>query len=149
MDDKVGRRSRLRNLWRQRKDVKTYRKLVTKFLSTHKQSFFASLLLSLMVVLLFGIFSHLNVPVTNTAPSGVTVVDYSTFVGQVKAGNVIAVSIRGDEINAMLAAPFDAGRTGTATPVALSSSTQRNADLTAWSHYIISEGNSSAWSTNS
>src|SRR5713226_1510547 len=130
MDDKVGRRSRLRNLWRQRKDVKTYRHLVTKFLSTHKQSFFASLLLILMVVLLCGIFSHLNAPVTNTAPSGVTVVDYSTFVGQVKAGNVIAVSIRGDEINALLAAPFAARGAINRAPTVALSSTQRNADLT-------------------
>ena len=66
MDDKVGRRFKLRNRWRKRKDVKTYRQLVTKFLSTHKQSFFASILLLVVIVLLFGIFSFFSAPTTNT-----------------------------------------------------------------------------------
>src|SRR5437763_16645965 len=137
MDDKVDRRFKLGNRWRQRKDVKTYLQLFTKFLSTHKHSFFASILVLAMIVLLFGIFSFFTAPTTNTAPSGVTVVNYSTFVGQVKAGNVIGVTIRGNEINALLAAPITAeGAT------AAMSSTQRSADLAAWNRYMTSNTSS-------
>ena len=158
MDDKVGRRFKLRNLWRRRKDTKTYLQLFRKFLSTHKHSFFASILVLVMIVLLFGIFSFFTAPTTNTAPSGVTVVGYSNFVGQVKAGNVIGVSIRGNEINALLATPVSAGGGGAnvlkgapqaspQAPTALSSA-QRNADLVAWNRYI-NASTSSSWSTNS
>jgi len=50
--------------------------------------FFTCFLLIAAVVLLFGIFSQFQPPVTNSTPNGVTVINYSTFVEQVKAGNL-------------------------------------------------------------
>src|SRR5258708_11458903 len=66
-------------------------KQCAKFLATHKQALFAGILLAGLVVLLFGVFSQFQGPSNNTAPSGMTAVDYSTFIAQVKAGNVMAV----------------------------------------------------------
>src|SRR5260221_8365869 len=67
-------------------------KQCAKFLATHKQALFAGILLAGLVVLLFGVFSQFQGPSNNTAPSGMTAVDYSTFIAQVKAGNVLAVT---------------------------------------------------------
>src|SRR5258708_21363092 len=70
-------------------------KQCAKFLATHKQALFAGILLAGLVVLLFGVFSQFQGPSNNTAPSGMTAVDYSTFIAQVKAGNVMAVIFLG------------------------------------------------------
>src|SRR5258708_14369891 len=77
-------------------------KQCAKFLATHKQALFAGILLAGLVVLLFGVFSQFQGPSNNTAPSGMTAVDYSTFIAQVKAGNVLAVSFRDNEGNGVL-----------------------------------------------
>src|SRR5438552_6515535 len=71
-------------------------------LKTRISLLLTSTMLILMVVLLFGIFSQFPPPSTNTTPSGVTAIDYSTFIQQVKAGNVQATAIRGSEINGLL-----------------------------------------------
>src|SRR5260370_2344963 len=80
---------------RQHKLLKLGKKCA-KYLVTHKQSLLAVILLTGLVVLLFGVFSQLQVPSTNAPPSGTTAVDYSTLVTQVKAGNVVAAHIPGD-----------------------------------------------------
>ena len=77
----------------------------SKFLATHKQSLLAGILLIGMVVLLFGVFSRFQSPTIDTTPSGVTAVDYSTLVAQVTSGNVLAVSIRGNELTGLMAKP--------------------------------------------
>src|SRR5258707_8202699 len=81
---------------RQHKLLKLGKKCA-KYLVTHKQSLLAVILLTGLVVLLFGVFSQLQVPSTNAPPSGTTAVDYSTLVTQVKAGNVVAGIILGNE----------------------------------------------------
>src|SRR5947209_9816967 len=63
-------------------------------------------LLLLLIVLLFGIASQLPAPIISVAPDGVTAIAYSTFVKQVEAGNVIAVTIQGHQINGVLAKPL-------------------------------------------
>jgi hypothetical protein len=62
-------------------------------------------------MLLFGIFSQFQPPPKSTPPDGVTVIDYTTFVRQVKAGNVLAVIIQGNAIHGLLALPFSANAT--------------------------------------
>ncbi len=100
MDEMGGRRIQSGKQWRRHKDVRLYRHNLKRsfikylaFFRKHKQSFLATALLTIITVLLFGIFSQLQAPTTNSVQNGVTAVDYSTFVEQVKAGNVLAVAV--------------------------------------------------------
>src|SRR5258708_30909811 len=83
-----------------------------KYLVTHKQSLLAVILLTGLVVLLFGVFSQLQVPSTNAPPSGTTAVDYSTLVTQVKAGNVVAGALLRREAETSLSPPLHQRHTG-------------------------------------
>ncbi len=147
MDGKESRDHLPEHGQRQRTFKKTGKKVtksqILKFLSTYKQVLFAGILLTAIVVLLFGVFSQFQAPAANTTPSGVTAVDYSTFVSQVKAGNVEAVTIRGDEVNGLLAHPLAQDQASTSTPETITS-TQRADDLAAWNRYI-GASNSSTW----
>ncbi len=125
---------------RQRNVVKIVKKY-SKFLATHKQSLLAGFLLMGLVILLFGVFSRFQVPPTSTPPSGVTAVDYSTFVAQVRTGNVLAVTVRGKDVNGLLASPIQQGQAGTTTQATVTPN-QRAADLAAWSRYV---GAGSSW----
>ncbi len=116
-------------------------KKCAKYLATHKQSLLAVILLTGLVVLLFGVFSQFKVPSTNVPPSGTTAVDYSTLVAQVKAGNVEAVTIRGDELNGLLEQPIHQVQAGTSARVAITPN-QRTADFTALSRFV---GAGSVW----
>lgn len=137
MDGNGDRRLKLKVHWRRPKDVGSYRQSVLKFLNTHKRSLLTSVLLMAIVVLLFSLVTLLKPPPTSTTPTGVTAISYSTFVQQVKAGNVLAVSIQGHDINALLASPFSLAHssalTATATP---ESSSKIAADVAAWSHNV-------------
>src|SRR6266516_7199367 len=133
MDGNGGRR--LKAYWRRHKHVESYRRTVSKFLNTHKQALLTSALLIAIVFLLFGIFSQFQAPASNTPPNGVTLVSYSTFVEQVKAGNVIAVTIQGNDINGLLTKPLSRNAPVTVTSVA-SSPNKNAADFTAWSRYV-------------
>src|SRR5437588_3660760 len=119
---------------------------ILKFLRTYKQAFFAGILLTAILVLLFGVFSQLQAPATSSSPSGETAVNYSTFVSQVKAGNVLAVTIRGDDINGLLAQPLARGQS-VDKQVSITAA-QRAADFAAWSRYA-GAGNASSWSSAS
>src|SRR5260221_6448968 len=90
---------------RQHKLLKLGKKCA-KYLVTHKQSLLAVILLTGLVALLFGVSSQLQVPVTNAPPSGTTAVDYSTLVTQVKAGNVVAVTLSGHPRSEVVLPPF-------------------------------------------
>ena len=125
---------------RQHKLLKLGKKCA-KYLVTHKQSLLAVILLTGLVVLLFGVFSQLQVPSTNAPPSGTTAVDYSTLVTQVKAGNVVAVTIRGNEVTGLLAQPLQQVQAGTSAKVTITPS-QRAADLAALSRFV---GAGSVW----
>ena len=125
---------------RQHKLLKLGKKCA-KYLVTHKQSLLAVILLTGLVVLLFGVFSQLQVPSTNAPPSGTTAVDYSTLVTQVKAGNVVAVTIRGNEVNGLLAQPLQQVQAGTSAKVTITPN-QRAADIAALSRFV---GAGSVW----
>ena len=91
--------------WRH-KNSESYRRSISQFFKAHKRSLLTGVLLMVIVILLFGIASLLQAPTTNTSPGGVTVLSYSDFVEQVKAGNVLAVTFQGKDIHALLASPF-------------------------------------------
>src|SRR5436305_2231938 len=137
MDGKSDRRMKLKLHWRRPKDVGSYRRSVLKFLSTHKRSLLTSVLLMVIVVLLFSLVSLLKPPSANTTPGGVTAISYTVFVQQVKAGNVLAVTIQGHDINALLASPFSQAHTSTLTATATAISPSKIAmDVAAWNRYV-------------
>ena len=136
MDDKGGRRFKLVEQRRHLKGVRNYRRNVPKFLKTHKQSFFTGFLLIAALVLLFGLVSRLQAPVMSSTPNGVTVINYSTFVGQVKAGNVLAVTVQGSGVNVLLTKPLAQNQTAQITPASKGTAGQNAADITAWSRYV-------------
>src|SRR5579864_14085 len=113
----------------------------SKFLATHKQSLLAGILFISLVVLLFGVFSRFQSPTIDTTPSGVTVVDYSTLVAQVRSGNVLAVTIRGNEVTGLLARPVQQSQAGLSTQATMTPN-QRAAEFAAWSRYV---GAGSTW----
>src|SRR5258707_38851 len=125
---------------RQHKLLKLGKKCA-KYLVTHKQSLLAVILLTGLVALLFGVSSQLQVPSTNAPPSGTTAVDYSTLVTQVKAGNVVAVTIRGNEVNGLLAQPLQQVQAGTSARATITPN-QRAADFAALSRFV---GAGSVW----
>jgi ATP-dependent metalloprotease FtsH len=138
MDDKAGRNGEAeayRRRWKQA------RSKVGRFLKTRKSLLFTITMLILMVVLLFGIVSQLQPPSTNTTPSGVTAINYSTFIQQVKSGNVLATALRGSEINGLLQQPLAQQAVSTSSQsqkaaVGSTSATTAEQDYAAWSHYV-------------
>src|SRR6266849_2773144 len=115
----------------------------SKFLATHKQSLLAGILLISLVVLLFGVFSRFQSPTIDTTPSGVTVVNYSTLEAQVRSGNVLAVTIRGNEVTGLLARAVKQSQAGVSTQATMTPN-QRAAEFAAWSRYV-GAGAGSTW----
>jgi ATP-dependent Zn protease len=102
MDDKSDRRFNLEHYWRHH-GIKSYKHhTVSKFLKEHKQSVVSSVLIVIILVLLIGTFSQLQDPNTSNPPPDVTIVDYNTFVEQVRASNILSVTIQGKEITGTL-----------------------------------------------
>src|SRR5258708_40289322 len=123
MDDMSDRRSQSNSRLRRHQDVKSYGRQLRQsfarygaFFMAHKQSFLATALLAILTLLLFGISSRLQAPSTDATPRGVMAVNYSTFVEQVKAGNVLAVAFQGDNVYGLSARPLGKERPSTATP---------------------------------
>ena len=135
MDGNGDRRMKLKVHWRRPKDVGSYRRSVLKFLSTHKRSLLTSVLLMAIVVLLFSLVSLLRPPSTNATPGGVTAISYNAFVQQVKAGNVLAVTIQGNDINALLASPFSQAHPPTSTATVVPPD-KIAMDVAAWTRYV-------------
>ncbi|HZU04073.1 MAG TPA: ATP-dependent zinc metalloprotease FtsH [Ktedonobacteraceae bacterium] len=147
MDDKGSRRRKSEGYERRHKQVKGYGRTVWKFLTTHRRILSTSILLLLIVVLLFGVSGQLQAPSANSVPNGVTAIDYSTFVKQVEAGNVIAVTMQGNEINGLLTHPLSQANTPTvqATNAAMGNkSNPYQQDYVAWTRYV--NVNSPTWS---
>jgi len=143
MDGKGSRRLSSENDRPRRRNVVEFGKKCAKFLVLHRQSLLAGILLTGMVILLFGVFSRFQVPSFNTSPGGTTVVDYSTFKEQIRAGNVLAVSIQNNEVNGLLVHSLQKGQTATNSQTSIDAK-QRSLDFTAWSHYL---GGSSTWAS--
>ncbi|TMD63579.1 MAG: ATP-dependent zinc metalloprotease FtsH [Chloroflexi bacterium] len=136
MDGKSGRRSKSMARLRRYTDVRSNGRNVLTFLKTHKQALFTGVLLVMVIGLIFGVVSQLQAPSTNTSPNGVTVISYSTFVEQVKTGNVQAVTLQGNDINGLLITPLSQHQTLIATKAATVSASKMTADFAAWSRYV-------------
>ena len=121
------------------KQRKNYVRSTWKYIQSQRAAFFTGTLVLLAVVLLFGIVSQFSPPVTNTVPNGETAIDYSTFLTQVKSGNVAAVVIQGNDISGLLANSLSQGQQHQQT-----ASTVTAIQYTTWLHYIT--GYSSSWS---
>lgn len=140
MDSNSGRWLKLEGRWRRNKESKNYRYRATRFLHANKSLFLTSALFVAMLLLLFGIVSRLPPPASATATGGSsTEIDYSAFVQQVKAANVLAVNIQGKTIDALLARPLtqSASNSG-ATATTASTLAQNELVIRAWYHYISS-----------
>jgi ATP-dependent metalloprotease FtsH len=109
MENKSDRRWKLEDQRLRHQDTTSYRSTVARFLRIHKQSLLTSVLLFVLLVLLFSIFSQVPPPTMDNSPSGVTVLNYSTFVQQVKARNIRTVTIQGDDLTGVLAHPLRGG----------------------------------------
>ena len=106
MDGKGSRRLSSKSDRHRQWNVVAFGKKCSEFLALHRQSFLAGILLTGVVLLLFAVFSRFQAPTLANPPAGTTVVDYSTFKKQVSAGNVLAVSIQSNQVNALLAQSF-------------------------------------------
>ncbi len=113
------------------KNPKHTGRTLVRFFSIHRNAIVTSVLLTLVVSLLLGIASQLRAPVTNTAPGGITTIDYSTLLQQVQGGNVVAVVLQGNEVNALLQHPL-VGNTALQT----ASPQNANQESVVWLRYI-------------
>ncbi len=86
------------------KGRKAIQRVRTTFIR-QKQLLLTGVLLTALLLLLFGICSQLPAPDLNLPPRGTTVIDYSTFLAQVRAGNVLAVSLQDQNLEGLLARP--------------------------------------------
>jgi cell division protease FtsH len=75
-------------------------------LKTHRQLLLTGCLLFALLVLLFAIVSQLPAPATGQPPTGVQVVNYTTFIAQVRAGNIRSVTIQDNQLLGVLAHPL-------------------------------------------
>jgi len=112
-------------------DVKGQRRIIA-FCKTHRSALLSGFFIVTIVALLIGIFVQLQGPAEDDVPGGETSVNYSAFLSQVKAGNVLAVTIRGNGVNALLLNPLP--QTGATLAVTLSTA-QRATQTQAWGRY--------------
>ena len=135
MDDKAGRQMKPKMHGRRSRRVARYKRELWESLRKQKNSVFTVALLVLFVGLLFGLVSQIPVPTANTAPTGVTTVDYNTLVKQVQAGNVQAVAIQGDDVNALLKSPLNKS-TSPEDHTIKNKAVSNDSDYAAWSRMI-------------
>ncbi len=148
MDDKVSPRNKPGVRRRRYQRMLKYGRKSCTLLRTHKNTFLTWVLFTLLALLFVGIVGQLRSPAINTAPDGVTVLDYSTFVEQVKGGNVLAVALQGNDLNGLLASPLSPRHLlpqQRATPIAQNPSA--SSDYVAWTR-TLGIGNSS-WASTS
>jgi len=143
MDGKGSRRLSSKSDRHRRWNIVDFGKKCSEFLALHRQSFLAGILLTGMVLLLFAVFSRFQAPTLNNPPAGTTVVDYSSFKKQVSAGNVLAVSIQSNQVNALLAQSLQQSQNTKSSQSSIDAK-QRALDFTAFSHYL---GASSSWAS--
>jgi ATP-dependent metalloprotease FtsH len=140
MDEKFYRHHKTEVKWRRRGSIKHFGSKARQALKKYRNGILTGTLLLFIVALLFGIVSQLPPPATNISPAGETPLDYSAFVQQVKANNVQAVLIRGNEIDGLLAN----SSTNRAAPPATQTISNADAEYSAWLHDITGAG--AAWS---
>src|SRR5579875_3380698 len=83
----------------------SYSSLV-QFLKTHRRMLLTGFLLCALLILLFGVVSLLPAPAMSQPPAGVAVVNYTTFLAQMRTGNVHSVTIQDNQIIGELVHPL-------------------------------------------
>src|SRR5260370_11196865 len=111
----------------------------SKTLLKQKQTVITAALLAALLLLLFGIFSQLPAPDPTTSERGTTAINYNTFLAQVRAGNVLVVSLQDQEIVGTLDRPLTGGQPAQSSRTRM---TQQQAvtALDAWYYSPGSEG---------
>src|SRR5579884_4306107 len=110
------------------------RQLIRKGYTTlirQKQTVIIAVLLAAMLLLLFGIFSQFPPLVLTSAEPGTTPIDYSTFLAQVRSGNVLVVGLQGQEVVGSLSQPLSGNRS-TVVPRTGMTQQQAVAAFDAW-----------------
>ena len=90
-----------RDLLHGRRADRLQRGRLVQTLKTSSSSLLTGLLLACFFLLLFGLALHLPPPAPSAPPSIFTEVPYSTLIKQVQAGQVMAVNMQGDALNAL------------------------------------------------
>ncbi|HEY7418578.1 MAG TPA: ATP-dependent zinc metalloprotease FtsH, partial [Ktedonobacteraceae bacterium] len=132
MDDKSCRRESTELHKRRHKLMTNYRYKVWQFLKTsasNKKRILTGILLLGILVLLYGLASQLPPVSTAVSPAGMTTIDYSAFLQEVRSGDVQAVVIRGNGIDALLFHPLSSKQNTTASAP---TSSEANTDYQAW-----------------
>lgn len=142
MDDKPWGRKKRAATRRRPLHLNISKQSIKQFIQTSKGGLLTVTLLAVMMVLLFALAIRLPAPAIDTTPINETAVGYNEFLQQVKAGNVQAVVIKGDELDALLKKPLDSKSSG---------STQQNAaaNYALWRHDIGVDNTLSAAASNS
>ncbi|HYT27659.1 MAG TPA: ATP-dependent metallopeptidase FtsH/Yme1/Tma family protein, partial [Ktedonobacteraceae bacterium] len=109
-------------------------------LAKQKHTVITTVLLAAMLLLLLGIFGRLPAPELTPSEPGTTAIDYKTFLAQVRAGNVLVVSLQGQEIVGALARPLTRDLV---TPASRTRITQQQA-VTALDAWYYSPGSAGA-----
>ena len=136
---------RTRKRWFALNSVKDQRRIIT-FCKTQRSALLSGFFIVAIVALLIGIFAQFQGPTANDAPTGETSINYSVFLNQVNAGNVLAVTVRGSDINAFLQQPLTASSAKQETAL---SAAQRTAQIEQWTQYVGTLNNGSLDTTAS
>lgn len=115
--------------------VKSQKRIIA-FCKTQRNALCSGFLCIVIIMLLIGIFVQFQAPTTEDVPNGETLINYNVFLTQIHAGNVLAVVIRGNSINALLQKPLTQGSKQASSV----SAAQRTAQMEAWTHYAGSLG---------
>ena len=92
----------------------------------------------MLVLLLFSTFSQFQAPELSSPSTGMTTIQYSAFLAQVRAGNVLAASLGDHNIEALLERPIAEGQNAPVTQPKLTIQ-QRDAVITTWSRFVNSD----------
>jgi ATP-dependent metalloprotease FtsH len=142
MDDKSYRREGTEPHKRRHKLMTKYRYKIwqflqfrqfRQFLKISKRHILTGMLLLGIVALLYGLAEQLPPVSTSVSPTDMTTVDYSAFLQDARSGDVQAVVIRGNDIDALLFHPLGSQQNAsTSTP----NSSAANADYQSWLHML-------------
>jgi ATP-dependent metalloprotease FtsH len=140
MDDKTSRQNQLKKQGRHSVDSKRFAREVYKVIQTHRRMCLTGILGIVLMLLVFGIVAQIPVPTASNAPANVTTIDYTTFIKQVRAGNVEAVVIQGNTVNGLLATPLSSKGIVNHQGIVPSSLSEKkilaSTDYTSWLHSI-------------
>ncbi|HVU70219.1 MAG TPA: ATP-dependent zinc metalloprotease FtsH [Ktedonobacteraceae bacterium] len=143
--DRPSRGGRFRKQKSVANGVSAQGRIIT-FCKTHRSALFSGFFILIIVALLIGITVQLQGPAEDDMPAGETSINYSAFLSQVNEGNVLAVTVRGNHVNALLVRPLGQAAV---RPAATLSAAQRSEQAETWARYTgsLSSGGMDASTT--